>query len=133
VVADGAYAKAPFLKSMRALAVTVVSRLRKDSALWTVPGPRAPHRRGPNRIYGERRIDLAKRAGQQRGWTTVTFDLYEKATTKRYKTFVATWRPAGGAIRVVLIFLCGFPKSAENWPFTSTEPRNRGKALSRIT
>jgi hypothetical protein len=50
VVADGAYAKAPFLKAMRALAVTVVSRLRKDSALWTVPGPRSPHRRGPKRI-----------------------------------------------------------------------------------
>lgn len=103
VVADGAYAKAPFLKPMRALAVTVVSRLRKDSALWTVPGPRVPHRRGPNRIYGEHRIDLAKRGGQTRGWTTGTFDLYGQATGKTYKTFVATWRPAGGAIRVVLV------------------------------
>lgn len=35
VVADGAYAKAPFLKPKRGLAVTVVSRLRRDSALWT--------------------------------------------------------------------------------------------------
>jgi hypothetical protein len=103
VVADGAYAKAPFLKPMRALAVTVVSRLRKDSALWTVPGPRVPHRRGPNRVYGEQRIDLAKRAGQRRGWVTGTFTLYGKATEKKYKTFVATWRPAGGAIRVVLV------------------------------
>jgi DDE superfamily endonuclease len=103
VVADGAYAKAPLLKSMRALAVTVVSRLRKDSALWTRPGPRAPHRRGPNRIYGEQRIDLAKRAGQRRGWATGTFTLYGKPTKKKYKTLVATWRPAGGAIRVVLV------------------------------
>jgi len=103
VVTDGAYAKAPFLKPMRALGVTVVSRLRKDSALWTVPGPRDPHRRGPNRIYGEQRIDLAKRGGQRRGWATGMFDLYGKATEKRYKTFVATWRPAGGAIRVVLV------------------------------
>jgi DDE superfamily endonuclease len=103
VVADGAYAKAPFLKPMRGLGVTVVSRLRKDSALWTAPGPRPPHRRGPDRIYGERRIDLAKRAGQRRGWATGTFTLYGKATMKRYKTFVATWRPAGGAIRVVLV------------------------------
>jgi hypothetical protein len=102
-VADGAYAKAPFLKAMRALAVTVVSRLRKDSALWTVPGPRSPHRRGPKRTYGEQRIDLAKRAGQRRGWVTGTFMLYGKATEKTYKTFVATWRPAGGAIRVVLV------------------------------
>ena len=103
VVADGAYATAPFLKPMRALAVTVVSRLRKDSALWTVPGPRVPHRRGPNRIYGEHRIALAKRGRQTRGWATGTFDLYGQATEKKYKTFVATWRPAGGAIRVVLV------------------------------
>jgi hypothetical protein len=103
VVADGAYAKAPFLKPMRSLGVTVVSRLRRDAALRTVPGPRAPHRRGPNRVYGERRIDLAKRAGQRRGWATGTFTLYGKAVAKRYKTFVATWRPAGGAVRVVLV------------------------------
>jgi hypothetical protein len=103
VVADGAYAKAPFLKAARGLAVTVVSRLRKDAALRTVPGPRPPHRRGPNRIYGEGRISLAKRAGQTRGWASGTFELYGKKVAKRYKTFRATWRPAGGAIRVVLV------------------------------
>jgi hypothetical protein len=58
---------------------------------------------GRPRIYGADRIDLAKRGGQRRGWATGTFTLYGKATTKRYKTFVATWRPAGGAIRVVLV------------------------------
>lgn len=103
VVADGAYAKAPFLKPMRALGVTVVSRLRKDSALRTVPGPRRPGQRGRRRIYGDGQIDLAKRAGQRRGWAAGTFDLYGKRTVKRYKTFVATWRPAGGVIRVVLV------------------------------
>jgi hypothetical protein len=103
VVTDGAYAVAPFLKPMRSLAVTVVSRLRKDAALWTVPGPKPTHRPGPQRTYGERRIVLAKRGGQRRGWATGTFALYGKATVKRYKTFVATWRPAGGAIRVVLV------------------------------
>src|SRR6185312_15864950 len=94
VVTDGAYATAPFLKPMRALAVTVVSRLRKDAALWTVPEPRRPGQRGRSRLYGEQRIDLAKRGGQRRGWATGTFTLYGKATAKRYKTFVATWRPA---------------------------------------
>jgi hypothetical protein len=67
VVADGAYATAPFLKPMQALGVTVVSRLRKDAALWTAPGPRHPGRRGRRRVYGERRIDLAKRAGSGGG------------------------------------------------------------------
>jgi len=48
-------------------------------------------------------IDLAKRAGQRRGWSTGTFELYGEKAVKRYKTFLATWRPAGGAIRVVLV------------------------------
>ena len=58
VVADGAYAKAPFLKPLRALGVTVVSRLRKDSALWTVPargwpkGQRGRSRSGPTGSTG---------------------------------------------------------------------------------
>jgi hypothetical protein len=58
---------------------------------------------GPPRVYGERRVDLAKRGGQRRGWATGTFARYGEPTAKRYKTFVATWRPAGGAIRVVLV------------------------------
>jgi hypothetical protein len=103
VVVDGAYAKAPFLKPAMALGMTVVSRLRKDAALWTPPEPQVAGRRGRPRIYGESRIDLAKRAGQRRGWMTGVFNLYGKPTRKRYKTFIATWRPIGGAIRVVLV------------------------------
>lgn len=103
VVADGASAKADFLKPMAALGVTVVSRLRRDAAVWTVPGPRRPGQRGRPRTYGDTRIDLAKRAGQTRGWATATLTLYGKPAVKRYKTFVATWKPAGGAIRVVLV------------------------------
>jgi DDE superfamily endonuclease len=103
VVADGAYAKAPFLKAMTDLGVTVVSRLRKDAALCDVPPPRRPGQRGRPRTYGENAIRLACRAGQRRGWTTGRFTLYGEEQTKRYKTFRATWRPAGGVIRVVLV------------------------------
>jgi hypothetical protein len=103
VVADGAYAKKEFLKPAKALGMTVVSRLRKDAALWSVPGPKPPGRRGPAATYGDRRIELAKRAGQRRGWSTGVFDLYGEKAVKRYKTFLATWRPAGGLIRVVLV------------------------------
>jgi hypothetical protein len=103
VVADGAYAKREFLKPARALGMTVVSRLRKDAALRTLPGPRPAGKRGRSRTYGADKIDLAKRAGQRRGWTCETIVLYGVAAVKRYKTFLATWRPAGGAIRVVLV------------------------------
>jgi hypothetical protein len=102
VVVDGAYAKGPFLKPVRGLGVTVVSRLRRDAALRGVPRP-TPGRRGRPRVYGERRVELAKRAGQRRGWATGTFELSGRPVAKRYKTFLATWRPAGGVIRVVLV------------------------------
>ncbi len=103
VVADGAYAKKDFLKPAAALGMTVVSRLRKDAALRTLPGPKPPGRRGPAPTYGPDVIDLAKRAGRRRGWSCDTFELYGEKAVKRYKTFLATWRPAGGATRVVLV------------------------------
>ncbi|MDG3003179.1 IS701 family transposase [Paludisphaera mucosa] len=102
-VADGAYAKADVLNPAKALGMTIVSRLRKDAALYTVPVPPPEGRRGRPRIYGERRIDLARRAGQRRGWSACLFDLYGGREAERYKTFTATWRPAGGAIRLVLV------------------------------
>jgi hypothetical protein len=99
VVADRAYAKKELLEA----GITVVSRLRKDAALRTVPGPRLAGTRGRPRIYDERAVDLVKRAGRRRGWSTGLFDLYGGKEAKRYKTFLATWRPAGGVIRVVLV------------------------------
>src|SRR5947209_3431751 len=45
----------------------------------------------------------AKRAGQRRGWQTVEAVLYGRRVTKTVKTFLATWRPVGGVVRVVLV------------------------------
>jgi hypothetical protein len=103
VVADGAYAKKVFLKAVVAAGGIAVSRLRRDAALFDVPVP--PKRRGRGRppTYGKKRISLAKRAGQRGGWQTETFVLYGAEVTKRFKTFLATYRPAGGLIRVVLV------------------------------
>ena len=91
------------LTTYTGLGFTVVSRLRKDAALCTLPGPKPPGRRGRPRIYGEARIDLAKRAGQHRGWSTETLTLDGQPTVTRFKSLLATWRPAGGVIRVVLV------------------------------
>jgi DDE superfamily endonuclease len=105
VVADGAYAKRVFLKAAKAARVIVVSRLRKDAALFDVPKavPADQRRRGRPRTYGTKKISLAKRAGHRQGWQTGTLVLYGAEVTKRYKTFLATYRPAGGLIRVVLV------------------------------
>ncbi len=105
MVVDGGYAKRPFLKTAMAAGAIVVSRLRKDAALFDVRAsvPAEKRGRGRPRTYGKNRISLAKRAGQKRGWQVATMVLYGKAVTKRYKTFLATYPPAGGLIRVVLV------------------------------
>lgn len=66
---------------------------------------RPGRRRGPGRPrqYGTRRLSLAKRAGQTRGWQQVEAVLYGRRLTKQVKTFLATWPPVGGALRVVLV------------------------------
>jgi hypothetical protein len=117
VVVDGAYAKRPFLKPAKAEGFTVISRLRKDAALWSLPEPPPPGRPGRKPVYGTKRISLAKRAGQTRGWQQVECVQYGAVVTKTIKTFLATWRPAGGLIRVVLV------KEQDDWlPYFSADP-----------
>lgn len=105
VVVDGGYAKRPFLEACAKAGVIVVARLRYDAALRSVPvnPPPGQRRRGRPRKYGKDRLSLAKRAGQRGGWHCVEAILYGRKETKRVKSFLATWEPAGGLIRVVLV------------------------------
>jgi hypothetical protein len=108
-----------------ALGVVVVSRLRKDAHLRSLPrARRRPGQRGPRPTYGTQRIDLAKRAGQQRGWQQVECVQYGQRVTKTIKTFEATWRPAGGRIRVVLV------RESSGWlAFFCTDPTATAVAI----
>jgi hypothetical protein len=118
LVMDGAYAKRVVLRAAKAAGVRVVSRLRHDAALWTLPDPKpCPGKRGRKPVYGDRRISLAKRAAAKGGWLTAEFDLYGRYEAKTYKTFLATWPPAGGVIRVVLV------RNDDGWvAYFSTDP-----------
>jgi hypothetical protein len=105
LVIDGGYAKAPFLKPALRAGAVVVGRLRKDAALRDLPPASRPGQRRPGRPrkYGSRRLSLAKRAGQKRGWQAVEAVLYGRRVTKQVKTFLATWAPVGGVLRVVIV------------------------------
>ncbi len=121
IVVDGGYTKRPFLRRALKLAnVVVVGRLRKDAALHDLPPKRKKGQRpgrGRPRKYGKNRLSLAKRAGQQRGWLAVQCTVYGEVTTKTYKTFLATYAPVGGVIRVVLV------KEDHGWyAFFCTDP-----------
>ena len=121
IVVDGGYVKRPFLRRVLKLSnVVVVGRLRKDARLRDLPPKLKPGQRrgrGRPRKYGKHRISLAKRAGHGRGWQTIECTVYGGAASKTYKTFLATYAPAGGVIRVVLV------KEDHGWyAFFSTDP-----------
>jgi hypothetical protein len=99
LVVDGAYAARPFLLPVLKLGIVVVSRLRKDACLYDLP---AEGSHG-NRIYGENKISLAKRAGHRQGWSTITYHCRGVEVTRQYKTFLATSRLISGEIRVVIV------------------------------
>jgi hypothetical protein len=123
-VADGAYAKRPFLKPLRAAGVVVVSRLRKDAALFDVPQPPKQRGRGRPRRYGTKRLHLKRRGAHPLGWETVECCVYGKSVTKTIKTFLATYRPADGLIRVVIV------KEQDGCQFFfSTEPEATPKQI----
>jgi hypothetical protein len=103
LVSDGAYTKQPFVRPLMQQGVTLVGRLRKDSALYSLPPQVKQPGRGRPRIYGKEKISLMKRAGQKRGWQKVVCDVYGKAETKTIKTFLATSKIFGGMIRVVIV------------------------------
>jgi len=121
IVIDGGYTKRPFLdRALKLSGVVVVGRLRKDAALRDLPPklkPGKPRGRGRPRKYGKNKISLAKRAGQKRGWQAAECTLYGETATKTYKTFLATYRPIGGVVRVVLV------KEDHGWfAFFCTQP-----------
>lgn len=111
-VVDGGYSKRPFLRAAAAQGVVVVGRLPCNAALRGLPQTPPAGKRGPKPTYGKGRVVLKLRAGQLRGWQEVTCWQYGRRVTKLVKTFLATWRPAGGVIRVVLV---QEEDAADNW------------------
>jgi hypothetical protein len=107
VVVDGSYANREVIKPAKKAGLVVVARLRRDAKLFDLPPVLKPgQKRGPGRppIYGKNRLSLAKRAGQQRGWQAVNVvTTTGQVVTKMVKSFLATWHPAGGLVRVVIV------------------------------
>jgi hypothetical protein len=107
LLTDGGYAKRPMYAAARQAGWVTVTRLRRDAHLNDLPPAPKPGQkrgRGRPRIYGTNRIRLSLRAGQDRGWEAIEV-VTSGGKIKRWevKTFLATWRVAGGVVRAVLV------------------------------
>src|SRR4051812_9494066 len=133
VVVDGGYANREFIKPAKRAGFVVVARLRCDAELYDLPPVLKPgERRGRGRppIYGKNRLSLAKRAGQTRGWQTIEVRTTAgRVVTKMVKSFLATWEPAGGVVRVVIL-----KEDDGSWrAYLCTDPEARVEAIVQAT
>ena len=88
----------------RLVVVAGGGRSRPEAGSW----PAAEVRQEPDR---------PGQAAQMRGWQTGFFSLYGRPVVKKYKTFLATYKPVGGVIRVVLV------REPDRWvAYFSTDP-----------
>jgi len=110
LVGDAAYAG----KTLRRLPeqVTVTTRLRADAALYALPGPRQPGRRGRPRVKGERLPELIVLAALVAiRWQQTPVRCYGQTRTKELASLVCLWPTVFGAqpVRVVLVRAPGAP------------------------
>jgi hypothetical protein len=102
IVTDGGFTKARFLKPAIQMGATIITRLRKDAALYALPKPIKKRGPGRPRKYGQR-IYLFDKATEKRGWFKIQVTLYGRQETKQVKMLKATYRPAGGRVLVLIV------------------------------
>jgi hypothetical protein len=68
-----------------------------------------PQQHGLKPKYGPKRLSRPKWAAHRKGWQALEVVLHGRKAIKTYTAFLATYRPAGGLIRVVLV------REAKGW------------------
>ncbi len=114
LVGDAAYAG----RALRGLPkqVTVTTRLRADAALYALPGPRRPGRRGRPRVKGERLPELIVLAAMTSvRWEQARVCCYGRAQAKELTSLVCLWPTVFGPrpVRIVLARQPGAPDGYE--------------------
>jgi hypothetical protein len=101
-VADGAYARRPFVQPLRTQDCHLVSRLRRDTVFYDLPPARRKGQKGRPRKYGRKHRAQEWAATQQR-WHAVTLRLYGKEAPLQLKSRVVIQRTLGVRIRLVAV------------------------------
>jgi hypothetical protein len=102
VVADGAYARHPFVQPLWLAGRHLVSRLRRDTVFYDLPPVRKKGQKGRPRKYGAKHKAREWAATKQR-WREVTLRLYGKEVRLRIKSRVVIQRRLGVRIRLVAV------------------------------
>lgn len=104
LVADGAYNNQETLRPLKAMNISLTSRLRFDAVLRkSLPQRKRRKKRGRKPKYGRRLPTLTAMAQSNRGWKRIRVKIYGKLVSLNYKSFVAWWPKASLQLRVVIV------------------------------
>jgi len=102
IVTDGGFTRVSFLKPVIKMGAVIITRLRKDAALYAeLKQPRKP-KRGRPRKYGNR-IRIGNIVKNHDGWFRIKAFLYGREEVKDVKVFKALYKPAGCMIQVLIV------------------------------
>jgi hypothetical protein len=104
LVADGLYAKTKLVKFCLKKEISFISRLRCDAALYQKPHNPKSRQRGRPRKYGKRLPKLDAIAVNKKEFKEHTLKLYGETHELLIKSFEAMWKPAGKAIKVLMVY-----------------------------
>jgi len=102
IVTDGGFTRASFLKPVIKMGVVVITRLRKDAALYAELKQPKKRKRGRPRKYGKR-IKLTNIVNNPDSWFKIKAFLYGKEEIKDVRVFKALYKPAGCLVQVLVV------------------------------
>ena len=102
IVTDGGFTRASFLKPVVQTGAVIITRLRKDAALYAELKQPKKRKRGRPRKYGKR-MKLQNVIRSSGGWFKVKAFLYGKKEVKDVKLFKALYKPAGCLVKVLVV------------------------------
>jgi hypothetical protein len=91
VSADGQYATGTVAKASAQADSNLVSRIRSDAAIYTLPPKRRRRRRGQPPKKGKRLPAPKKLARRKKGWHTVEALVYGKRVKRRVLSIICLW------------------------------------------
>lgn len=95
VAADGQYATTEVVEATLPCRTNLVSRLRRDAAIYALPPKRRGSRRGRKPKKGKRLPTPARLARRHDGWRTVEAWVYGKRVKRRVLSIVCLWYHVG--------------------------------------
>jgi hypothetical protein len=110
VAVDGGYASRDVVQEIRAQVsrgheAMLVSRIRKDAAIYELPQPQSPSKPGPRPKKGKRLSTPEQWARSKEGWQTIQVNLRGRCVTRQVLAVTCLWYRVSQAVPIKMVIV----------------------------